>query len=292
MLQGSSAPDVARPNYGFADSEIVGVAQATDELPDPILEAVVAETQSAGLLTAAIVSGVNALPGPLAGRGAENLKGFVPEDPAVLIALWPRPDESIMRVKTVEGIEAFFARLEPARSALREFFVDLEQIGPERAASLHYFQLVSPWRAAATAAVGAIQNLDTDSQLALPLLYKQSAGILMRVLNHAVSGGMPCLTVDGRPFLPMLPQRRRSARRLLGYDCTIYHRGRVTEAFTKDVSRGGFGLSNVTCALPDAVEIELPDGRRFDATVIWQRGNAAGVRLSKPLRPNDPLLWG
>lgn len=271
-----------------------GVGAEVDKavFADPLIEAIITETHTACLLSAAVMSAINALPSPGAGRGGPLLKSFVPEDPAVLLALGLRPEDDILKDETAEAIEAFFAKLDPARSALKAFLIDTHEIGAERAATLHYFALTALWRDALHYGVEAIRKIDDDTKCELPSIYHQSAAILLRTLEHALSGGKPCLTDDGRPFLPMLPQRRRSARRMLQQTCTIYYRGRTAKALAYDVSRGGFGLRQLNCELPASIELELPDGRRFSAAVIWQNGEAAGVRLDKPLRPNDPLLWG
>jgi hypothetical protein len=59
------------------------------------------------------------------------------------------------------------------------------------------------------------------------------------------------------------------------------------------VSPGGFGLERVPQLVPNSlILIELPSGRRFTGVVAWCSGSAAGVRFSRTLLPNDPLLSG
>ena len=67
----------------------------------------------------------------------------------------------------------------------------------------------------------------------------------------------------------------------------------TSKAFVRDVSPGGFGLERVPQLLPKTlVLIELPSGRRFTGVVAWCDGRQAGVRFSRTLLPNDPLLSG
>jgi hypothetical protein len=71
------------------------------------------------------------------------------------------------------------------------------------------------------------------------------------------------------------------------------HNRKTSEAFVRDVSAGGLGLERVPQLVPDSIVfVELPSGRRFAGTVAWCDNAAAGIRLSKPLLPNDPLLLG
>jgi hypothetical protein len=38
--------------------------------------------------------------------------------------------------------------------------------------------------------------------------------------------------------------------------------------------------------------VELPSGRRFTGVVAWCKDSTAGMRFSRALLPNDPLLSG
>jgi hypothetical protein len=89
-----------------------------------------------------------------------------------------------------------------------------------------------------------------------------------------------------------LPQRRRAARLLIHQPATIETastRGRIV---VRDVSQGGLGLERVRRIKEgETATIALPSGRTFHGTVLWRKGDRAGLRLSVPLLPNDPLLW-
>ena len=102
---------------------------------------------------------------------------------------------------------------------------------------------------------------------------------------------MPCLDARGQPYLPPLPQRRRSLRRSLGQNCRILYRKAILSAFAKDISDGGIGLLRVPFLQnDDLVTVELDNGRQFKGSVVWCRDEAAGVRFERPLTASDPLL--
>jgi hypothetical protein len=90
-----------------------------------------------------------------------------------------------------------------------------------------------------------------------------------------------------------LPQRRHAARHSICQPCTITYHRTTAQAFVRDVSPGGFGLERVPQLDPKTlVLVELPSGRRFTGVVVWCNGTSAGVRFSRALLPNDPLLSG
>jgi len=258
----------------------------------PVLEALVCETHAAALLTATIASAINAFRREHSERSEASLKPYVPREPALISVLRNGMLETNLDEDTIAVISDFFDDLAPARIALDQYFADASHIGVERASVLHQLPLANVWRRACENALVAVRQVHGHLGQ-LPAQYTSNSKVLIDLLQDVSQGGSPCIDDDGNLNLPDLPQRRRSARRTICQPCTITHNGITSQAFMRDVSPGGFGLERVPDLAPKSlVLIELPSGRRFTGVVAWCNGFAAGVRFSRTLLPNDPLLVG
>jgi len=265
------------------------------ELPDssmPMLEALVCEVHSAALLTATIASAINAFRRAGTVRSEADLKPYVPGEPAIISVLRNGMLEMDVNDDTVRLVIQFFDDLGPARIALDRYFADANHIGEDRAAALHLLTVSATWRRACQDALLAVRQLHSDLSR-LPAQYSSNSKLLNNLLQDVIIGGSPCLDTNGQIALPDLPQRRQSARRTVCQPCMLTHNRVTSQAFVRDVSPGGFGLERVPQLVPKtAVEIELPSGRRFSGVVAWCSGSSAGVRFTRVLLPNDPLLTG
>ena len=265
------------------------------ELPDssmPMLEALVCEVHSAALLTATIASAINAFRRAGTVRSEADLKPYVPGEPAIISVLRNGMLEMDVNDDTVRLVIQFFDDLGPARIALDRYFADANHIGEDRAAALHLLTVSATWRRACQDALLAVRQLHSDLSR-LPAQYASNSKLLNNLLQDVIIGGTPCLDTNGQIALPDLPQRRQSARRTVCQPCMLTHNRVTSQAFVRDVSPGGFGLERVPQLVPKtAVEIELPSGRRFSGVVAWCSGSSAGVRFTRALLPNDPLLTG
>jgi hypothetical protein len=256
----------------------------------PMLEALVCEVHSAALLTATIASAINAFTRNGAERSEAGLKPYVPLEPAIISVLRNGMLETELNEDTVRLIIQYFDDLGPARIALDRYFADANHIGADRAATLHVLTVSTTWRRACQEALLAVRQLHTDLRR-LPAQYTSNSNLLNNLLQDVIMGGAPCLDTNGRIALPDLPQKRQSARRTICQPCQLTYNRVTAQAFVRDVSPGGFGLERVPQLVPrTAVEIELPSGRRFSGVVAWCSGSSAGVRFTRALLPNDPLL--
>ncbi len=261
--------------------------------PNPLLETIVTDTHTAALLTATITSVANALHVPGTTRTQAELQLYLPRDPAVLPSFrrWVR--EAGVSPNAAETVLAFFADLGPARRQIERYFTDANTIGLDRAGALHRLTLTSAWRGTCRGAAAAVRHLATETEDDLPELYALSAGVLGRVLDAAASGDTPCLNGAGQPFLPALPQRRTSARRMLCQTALVTTASLKVHAFVRDVSATGFGLEQMPVLdAGQSISVELETGRRFTGSVVWYKAGRAGMRLNRAITPNDPLLWG
>jgi PilZ domain-containing protein len=256
----------------------------------PIIEALVCETHAAALLAATIASAINAFRRPDTERSERELRPYVPSEPALISVLRNHMLEADLDRNTVEVIVGFFDDLGPARAALNQYFSDANKLGDERASALHLLTLSNAWQRACEAALDAVRQLHGYLGR-LPAQYTSNSKAIMGVLQNVAHGGSPCLDANGKIALPDLPQKRLAARRTICQPCTITYNRITAQAFVRDVSAGGFGLERVPQLAPKTlVLIELPSGRRFTGVVAWCKDSTAGIRFSRPLLPNDPLL--
>lgn len=258
----------------------------------PILEALVCETHAAALLAATIASAVNAFRRPDTERSEKELRPYVPSEPALISVLRSHMLETDLDPDTVAVIVGFFDDLGPARVALHQYFSDANKLGDERASALHQLALGNAWQRACDDALVAARQLHGYLGR-LPAQYTSNSKAIIGVLQIVARGGSPCLDANGKIALPDLPQKRLSARRTICQPCTITYNRTTVPAFVRDVSPGGFGLERVPQLTPKTLLlVELPSGRRFTGVVAWCKDSTAGVRFSRALLPNDPLLSG
>jgi len=257
-----------------------------------LLEAIACGLFELASLTAVTASAVNtlALKKPLA---ADAFIGFVPRESAITQSLGGWLVDTGMSYETVAAIGMALDALRQARGALQVYASDASSLGAEGAAVLHRFHLVAEWRHAGLAVLNAVNLFDGEAGDALPDVYRQSTGILNGLLQRAAAGGFPCLDLRGKPVVPLLPQRRRSSRRMMVEECRLRWRTRHCNAMVRDISSGGIGLSSTPDLREgDPIVVELDCGRSFSGIVAWARDGEAGVEFSTPLPLNDPLLSG
>jgi hypothetical protein len=259
-----------------------------------LLEAIVCETHLASVHTAVIASGVNALRTRGRLKNPLVLKNFLPNESAVIGELLRRDEDAELSAASKSHILQFFRELPAARATMERFLADADRLGVERAANSHHVSLIAAWSALCDRAMSAIEALEADIRGRLPEYYAHNSVQLFGLLKKAASGQQPCLDEAGNPHLPDLPQRRQAARRSLLQECTLRHRGKASQVIARDISVTGLGIERTPPELKtgELVQIELAGGRRLMGLVVWTNGSTAGIRLGKPLTPNDPLLTG
>ena len=287
-------PNPGLPNRGLLNMGMppaVG-ARVPERSNAPLFEALVCETHHAAAMTAIVASCINGAAAGQYSLSRQTVDRYLPPEPAVLLLLTRR---SLLEIEplseTQERVEAFFTSLRVLRRMLGSYFFDASEIGAERAHVLHSRRVCEAASAACHEALRAVRTLEAETPGRLPDLYCDHAQALSGLLLAAEQGATPCLDGRGQPFMPNLPQRRRSMRRSLSQPCRVLYRRAILSAFAKDVSEGGIGLLRVPfLQTDDVVTVELCTGRRFKGIVAWCRDEAAGVRFLQSLPMSDPLL--
>lgn len=267
--------------------------QATGLDSNGLLEAIVCEAQTAALHVAAIASGLNALHAKAHLKNPAELKNFLPSSSAVVGELLRSHEEAGLGETALLHMKEFFTELSAARPGIERLFADFERVGVQNAANHGNAATFAVWSRLCQRATGAISALDADLRDRLPPYYGENSAMLLRLLKSAGDGQYPCIDRTGNVFLPDMPQRRKTTRRSLLQQCVLRHRGKTATVIAKDISTTGLGLERTPeLKANELVQVELTGGRRLIGVVVWTSGTSAGVKLGKPLPPNDPLLVG
>jgi hypothetical protein len=252
-----------------------------------LLEAIVCETQTQALHAVVVASGINALRLKRPVRSPQSLKNFLPRETTVVSELLRSHDEAGLTARAAAELRDMFIALAAARAGADRFFVGGGQEGEHAAA------LAAQWSHLCDQAAGSLKALASEAAGRLPDYYADNSATLLKMLESVAGGAQPCIDAAGDIALPDLPQRRRAARRSLLQQVTLRYRGKNAPVIAKDISATGLGLDRVPeLKLEELVQIEMTGGRRLMGMVVWIKGVTAGVRLGKPLPPNDPLLGG
>lgn len=258
-----------------------------------LLEAIVCETQTAALHVAAITSGLNALKAKAQLKAPAELKNFLPAASAVIGELLRSHEEAGLDARAIVAIKELFGELGAARPRIERLLADLERLGADEHGSPAHVSACAEWSRLCQQALAAVSALDADSRDRLPSYYGENTVMLIGVLRAAGEGQHPCIDKAGRVALPNMPQRRKTTRRSLLQQGMLRYRGKTAPVIAKDISTTGLGLERAPELKRDElVQVELTGGRRLMGVVVWASGPSAGVRLGKPLPPNDPLLIG
>jgi hypothetical protein len=257
-----------------------------------LLEAIVCETHAAALLVAAIASGLNALQGKAPLRNPAELKSFLPSSSTIVGELLRSHEEAGLGDIALLRMKEFLGDLAAARTGIERLFADFDRLGVQHAVS-HGAAALTAWSRLCQRAIGAVSALDADLRDRLPPYYGENSAMLLRILKSAGDGQCPCIDKAGNVVLPDMPQRRKAARRSLLQQCVLRHRGKTATVIAKDISTTGLGLERTPeLKTNELVQVELTGGRRLIGVVVWASRTSAGVKLGKPLPPNDPLLAG
>lgn len=285
-------------HHGIETSSETGLGPSAGRHPpasiDPLVEAMVCELQSAALACVVVASAVNRLgQGRSVTASPSALLGMMPHDTAIQLASTRWMLDAGIAPMVLLAIHDFMSELEPARAVMQRYAVDSAVLGAGRGVVLHRLVLIDTWKRLTRLALEAVDRLDRDLGVRLPSGYSGSAAMLKDLLLEAEAGHSPCITDDGETFVPILPQRRRSARRTLLQNCIVTYRDRTYRAFVQNISAGGLGLSRAPALVRDEpITVELRSGRRFTGTVVWSNGSFTGMRFTVPLSQRDPLLDG
>lgn len=258
-----------------------------------LARAFVQEIHTAAILTAGCASAVNFAAATGRARTLTEAGSLI-SGYGASVDQWPRRilSEHLSR-NAVEQAGDFFAAFQRAAMALRDYETESNEIGSERAAHLHAAKLTTDWRQTARAGRDVIETLDREAELLLPQDALQSGRLLMSTLDRIIAGNPECCALDGTIVLPQLAERRRAPRHTLLQDARIHVANRSFDAFARDISSGGLGLTRMPPFEPGMIiDVELACGRSFRGRIAWSRGEDAGMTFDQPLSPTDPLIFG
>ena len=272
-----------------------GDTTARSEDVDAVLqfEQLIGELHLAALQTAVVTSGVNALGAGVRLQNPMALQDLGPQPPdAAKISLLRKCREQLgVPHKHVAAVREFFSEVPAAQQAVEAFCADANEFGTQEAGFLDLAAVADKWRCLSLRALTAVVGLERDVARCLPARYTRNTPVLKKLLRSVIEGGQPCVDNDARVKLPDLPQRRAAVRPNVNLPCILEHHGMTYQAFAKDVSTGGVGLSGAPTLMPQTVVlVEFESGHCVAGLVVWSKGSRAGVKFDVPLKPNHPLL--
>lgn len=290
-----------RQHSTIDDDSLIG-GDFVGEAPSPsgridaealLVRALVQEVHIAALIAAGATGAVNVATTPRGPRALSEARGLIVDFRARLDN-WPRRIlEDYVEVSTLEDISGFYALFNDARGRLLGFEREAISIGLDRAGPLHLRSLTTAWRLTCRHGLAAATALTSEAESLLPPSYAANLVTLDSLLDDVLKGGAKLCDEHGTITLPNLAERRRTPRRSLLQTAHVRCGNSDFIAFVKDVSLGGVGLARVP-KLPEGepLVVELSCGRVLRGHVAWQRGENAGIRFERQLRPTDPLLFG
>ena len=150
--------------------------------------------------------------------------------------------------------------------------------------------IASGWRDQAHHGAEHLQALDADVRSRLSVLYVDDSRMLAAFLRDASRGDLQRVSADGEITLPTLKQRRRNVRAAVDQACRIWIDGEAHPASIANLSAEGLGIT-CRCALQPGQAVEIEIGlRSLAARVAWMDGANFGLKLTSPLRRDDPLM--
>jgi hypothetical protein len=258
-----------------------------------LLEAIVCETHAAALHTMVITSSINALRNPGFVKNLAALRNFLPNESGMIAGLLRSREEAGVDQDVAHAVMGFFTELGAVRQDADRFLAEASKPVGDTSARLGYTKVQTEWLHLSQVAIKMLTLIEQELLGRLPAFYADNSATLVKLLKQASSGQHPSFDAAGNVVLPDLPQRRRTVRRSLLQQCTLRYRGKTTPVIARDISATGLGLERIPDLKPDeVVQIELTGGRRLMGLVMWVRNGSAGIKLGRPLPPNDPLLIG
>lgn len=258
-----------------------------------LIRALMQEILTAAQLTAGAASAINMAHGTGPTRALSEASTLIADFPA-RFDNWPqRILEEELSLDTLEDIAGFYAAFRRAREQLTLFEDEAKQIGLGRASTLHMGPLTTSWRLTARHARMASLGLTRDAADILQEESVANARILDAALTRIIAGEAVCCQRDGTIVVPTLSERRRAPRRSLLQTAQVRAGSSTFTAFARDISSGGLGLTRMPkLAIGTLLIVDLSCGRTLHGTVAWSDGINTGMRLDRPLRPTDPLIFG
>jgi hypothetical protein len=152
-------------------------------------------------------------------------------------------------------------------------------------------ELAKSWGGLCTSSAAVMTALEQPIRSRLDSRYWDNHTKLATFLRDAVSQHHRLVSSTGSVTVPELAQRRQSIRYPVQHNCRILVGGRTCSAVIEDASTTGL---RVACkeVLPttDGVTVQLTDGRKLAARIVWQRPGQIGLTLDRPLLRNDALF--
>lgn len=191
--------------------------------------------------------------------------------------------------KVAEDIAAFVRSLSDLKKLTRSLMVDTQAYSATQRQALTH--LAGKWKELCRSGSLVLQSLEMPVAATLVQVYAQDGRMLAGFLREAASGDTQRVSPWGEITLPVLKQRRRTARASVERACRLILADLDVTASILDLSIDGVGIAcKHRLAIGQALQIDVGSDRRLHATVVRCDGPNYGLRLTTALRRDDPLF--
>lgn len=258
------------------------------------------ETETAATFVAVCASISNALSVACATRhlSARALQTYAVPDMPMLAAALPRLIDGYALSSLFAPSQEFLARNSLVQRMSRAFAREIAGWPQDRTVELSSLQ--DAWAHACEAMLALRAELvNVRLNLAAETNNPEARTAhrrLSSLLSAAANGGYPCVERGGTVVIPGWAERRRHPRQYIDINIEICIFDRLFAAHTFDASSGGLGIDELPIAFlqlarqGDAISFTLPGGHMLRGSIAWIAGAAAGITLTEPLAPHDPIL--
>ncbi len=255
-----------------------------------LLDDITCGTHYAALNTAAVGSGFNAMSKRRPFLRPLSLRNSIPNPPSARLS-WGRLMQEMAQPENVSlPVSTFLMHLSVVEKQVEFICGEIEQNGESAVVLQHSARMRQAAKQMAQLGIAALFALDKVAQVTNSTYFVRNSVLLRGLLHEIQNGGSPLVTREGRMAVPDLPQRRPPTRKHVQLPCMIECRGKEHKAVVTNISAGGVGLeTGMPLAPRSTVVIEIGE-RCLAGTVVWHRGNSAGIKFERTLKDEDPLL--
>ncbi|MDB5649173.1 MAG: type pilus assembly PilZ [Hyphomicrobiales bacterium] len=151
--------------------------------------------------------------------------------------------------------------------------------------------IATKWRELCRGGAHVLQSLQSPVTQQLFIAYALDGRMLTDFLREAAAGHTQRVSPWGEITLPTLKQRRRTARAVVERACRLILPDGDVRASLLDVSGDGVGIScKKQLTNGQMIDIDVGANRLLQAKVVRCDGETYGLRLTTPLRRDDPLF--
>lgn len=271
----------------LADARRPALAAARQARADMLLEAMVCDLQSSALTIGKLAAVFRAYVSTRPLWALAPWRHVLHNDAPVMLLLLRYSQEMDIPAATTGLVDDLYTKLGTAIERSRPVVSSHSHASGEH----ELVELAQTWGNLCTSSVAVMTVLEAPSRSRLDSRYWENHAKLATFLRDAVSQHHRLVSSTGAVTVPELAQRRQSVRYPVRHNCRILVDGRSHSAVIEDASSTGLRVAcNEALRTEQIVFVQLTDGRKLAARIVWQRAGQIGLTLDRPLLRNDALF--